>query len=182
MKKKVLFPVIAVALCASLTLPSCIGSFGLTQKLMTWNKNIGNKFVNELVFIAFWIVPVYEVSALADILVINSIEFWSGDNPVAHKGKKVVEGQNGRYLVDCDGQGYTITNLGDKKSMRFDYHSADQSWWVSAQGKTVKLFSFVDDKHVSMLQADGTYSVVTLSQPGVLSYQQTAAADFLAAR
>ena len=37
-----------------------------------------SKFVNELVFFAFWILPVYEVSGLADLLVLNSIEFWSG--------------------------------------------------------------------------------------------------------
>ena len=80
---------------------SCIGSFSLTNKLLAWNKTVGNKFVNELVFFAFWVLPVYEVSALADVLVLNSIEFWSGGNPVA-KGTKVIEGQEGRYLVECD--------------------------------------------------------------------------------
>ena len=69
---------------------SCIGSFSLTNKLLAWNKTVGNKFVNELVFFAFWVLPVYEVSALADVLVLNSIEFWSGGNPVA-KGTKVIE-------------------------------------------------------------------------------------------
>ena len=42
--------------------------------MLEWNDQIGGKFVNELVFIAFWILPVYELSAMADILVINSIE------------------------------------------------------------------------------------------------------------
>ena len=76
MKKRL----IPVALIAAISIPmftSCIGSFALTNKLLSWNRNVGNKVVNELVFIAFWILPVYEVSALADILVINSIEFWS---------------------------------------------------------------------------------------------------------
>ena len=66
---------IVLAVVSSLTMSSCIGKFALTNKLLTWNRTIGNKFVNELVFFAFWILPVYEVSALADILVINSIEF-----------------------------------------------------------------------------------------------------------
>ena len=73
---------------------SCIGSFRLTNKLLAWNQTIDSKFVNELVFIAFCIVPVYPISAMADLIVINSIEFWSGENPVADTGKvKTIEGK-----------------------------------------------------------------------------------------
>ncbi len=111
MKKRL----IPVALVAAISIPvftSCIGSFALTNKLLSWNRSIGSKIVNELVFIGFWILPVYEVSALADVLVINSIEFWSGSNPMA-SGKKVIDGQDGRYIVECDGKGYTITSEND---------------------------------------------------------------------
>ncbi len=84
-----------LAIAASMTTSSCIGSFSLTNKLLAWNKQAGNKIVNEIVFFAFWILPVYEVSALADIIVLNSIEFWSGNNPIA-KGTKVIDGKDGR--------------------------------------------------------------------------------------
>ena len=84
----------ATTLASSVLFSSCIGSFGLTNKLLDWNRNIDSKFVNELVFVAFWIVPVYEISALADILVLNSIEFWSGNNPVADAGTvKTIDGK-----------------------------------------------------------------------------------------
>lgn len=86
MKKKSLTLLVAATLASSVLFSSCIGSFGLSNKLLDWNRNIDSKFVNELVFVAFWIVPVYEISALADILVLNSIEFWSGSNPVADAG------------------------------------------------------------------------------------------------
>ena len=98
MRKTSLTVAVVCALMGSMLLPSCIGSFTLTNKLLTWNRQIGNKFVNELVFFAFWVLPVYEVSALADVLVLNSIEFWSGSNPVA-SGTTVVEGNDGRYLT-----------------------------------------------------------------------------------
>ena len=75
MKKHYLTVGIALTLMASMSLTSCIGSFSLTNKLMSWNNQVGNKFVNELVFFCFWIIPVYEVTALADVLVLNSIEF-----------------------------------------------------------------------------------------------------------
>lgn len=66
---------------------SCIGSFGLWNSLKDWNQGVSNKFVNELIFLAFHIVPVYEIAYLADALVLNSIEFWSGSNPTASIGE-----------------------------------------------------------------------------------------------
>ena len=62
MKRRFLPVAIVLALTGSLMTSSCIGSFALTNKLLSWNKQVGNKFVNELVFFAFWIIPVYEVS------------------------------------------------------------------------------------------------------------------------
>ena len=64
---------VAAVLSGSLLFSSCVGSFGLFNRLTTWNQSLGNKFVNELVFLAFNIVPVYGVAYLADALVINSI-------------------------------------------------------------------------------------------------------------
>ncbi|MBR5297221.1 MAG: DUF3332 family protein, partial [Parabacteroides sp.] len=65
MKKKSYTLLISAALASSLLFSSCIGSFGLSNKLLDWNKNLDSKFVNELVFIAFCIIPVYEVAGLA---------------------------------------------------------------------------------------------------------------------
>ena len=95
MKKTYLSVALVIALATSMLTSSCIGSFSLFGKMRDWNEQVGDKFINELVFIAFWIVPVYEVAFMADFFVINSIEFWSGSNPVA-SGKKVIEGKDGR--------------------------------------------------------------------------------------
>ena len=168
MKKRYLSVALVVALAGSMVMTSCIGSFSLTNKLLSWNRQVGNKFVNELVFFAFWIIPVYEVSALADVLVINSIEFWSGTNPVA-KGKKVVDGHDGRYLVECDGTGYTI-----------DFDA--QTWSVDAGQGAMPFMTFVDDNHVSMPAADGTMQTIELSQAGVMAYSQAASSQLFAAR
>lgn len=171
MKKKYLTVALICAICGALTLPSCIGSFKLTNKLLNWNKQIGNKFVNELVFFAFWILPVYEVSGLADILVLNSIEFWSGSNPVA-KGKKVIDGNDGKYLVECDGKGYTITSQNDGSTVRLDFNNDDQSWsYKLPGGESHTIFTFIDDTHVSMPAPDGTMQTVELSDAGLYAYQ-----------
>lgn len=181
MKKNFLTVALICTLCGALTLPSCIGSFGLTNKLLTWNRHIDNKFVNELVFFAFWILPVYEVSGLADLLVLNSIEFWSGSNPVA-KGKKVINGNDGRYLVECDGKGYTITSENDGSVARLDFNENERSWSYTANGESHTLFTFVDDTHVRMPAADGSFMTVELSDNGVMAYQQSVMGATLALR
>ncbi len=174
MKKKYLSVALVIALAGSMLTTSCIGNFALTNKLLAWNKTISNKFVNELVFFAFWIIPVYEVSALADVLVFNTIEFWSGNNPVAC-GKKVIDGQDGRYLVECDGKGYTITSENDNSVVRLDFDAADDSWSVRVnEGESYKLMTFIDDSQVKMITHDGSMQVVELSQSVVWAYQQTA--------
>ena len=114
MKKFNLKMAATVMICGSFLFSSCIGSFGLHSKLVSWNQGIGTKFVNELVYLAFNIIPVYGVCYLADALVINSIEFWSGSNPMASIGDvKKVKGENGDYLVETLENGYSITKEGE---------------------------------------------------------------------
>lgn len=57
MKKFNLKMVATVMICGSFLFSSCIGSFGLHSKLVSWNQGIGTKFVNELVYLAFNIIP-----------------------------------------------------------------------------------------------------------------------------
>ncbi|MBO4945421.1 MAG: DUF3332 domain-containing protein [Muribaculaceae bacterium] len=174
MKKKIVRVASILAMAALLLgQSSCIGSFSLTNKLLAWNRNIDTKFVNELVFFAFWIVPVYEVSALADILVLNSIEFWSGNNPVA-SGTRTIKGEDGqKYLVEADENGYTITGESDKQVVRLDFDKETRSWeYTVNEGETRTLMTFVDDTHVSMPTPDGQSMVVELSKAGVMAYQQ----------
>lgn len=181
MKRKTITVAVALTLIGSMTMTSCIGSFALTNKLLAWNQQVGSKFVNELVFVAFWILPVYEVSALADILVINSIEFWSGNNPMAC-GRSVIDGKDGRYLVDCDGKGYTITSENDGSVVRLDFDEADRTWNVTLDEETYPLMTFVDDTHVKLPTIDGTGTIVEISAEGLMAYREMAAESTVAAR
>lgn len=181
MRKHYFSVAVALALLSSFTFTSCIGSFALTNKLLSWNKQVGNKFINELVFFAFWVIPVYEVTACADVLVLNSIEFWSGTNPVAC-GRSVIEGADGRYLVDCDGKGYTITSETNGSVVRLDFDNDDNSWSVSANGsEAVKFMTFIDETHVEMLMPDGTAMPVELSDNGLMAYRTATSGALLSA-
>ena len=182
MKKQIFNRFMALVLCASmLSMTSCIGSFSLTNRLLGWNQHVGNKFINELVFFAFWILPVYEVSAIADVLVLNSIEFWSGSNPMA-KGDKIIDGNDGKYLVKCDGKGYDIVSLTDNSSVRLDFDSTTQTWSYTIAGEKHELFTFVDDSHVKMPVGNGNYQIFELSEAGLYAYQQIASGSSFASR
>ena len=71
--KKGRLTLVCAMLAGSLMFSSCIGSFSLWNNLKSWNEGVGNKFVNELVFLAFNIVPVYPIAYFADVIVLNSM-------------------------------------------------------------------------------------------------------------
>ena len=184
MKKKSLTVLVATVLASSVLFSSCIGSFGLSNKLLDWNQNIDNKFVNELVFIVFWIVPVYEISVLADVLVLNSIEFWSGSNPVADAGTvKTIETKDGTYAIETKKDGYHIQKEGEEKGVDLVFNEADQTWSAEANGESVKLLQFKGDDEVVMYLPDGKEMNVELNQAGVFVFKQVAEGySFYAAR
>ena len=171
MRKKHLIVATVVALSASMMMQSCIGSFALFNKVKAWNDQVGDKFVNEIVFLAMWILPVYELSFAADFFILNTIEFWSGSNPALAE-TKVVDGKDAQYLIARNENGYVITNMKTRQETRFNFDAKDNSWSLENDGKEVKLFAFVDDSHVNVLTRDGSYKTVELSEQGVFAYQE----------
>ncbi|MCH5232933.1 MAG: DUF3332 domain-containing protein [Muribaculaceae bacterium] len=167
-RKKIIYP-LAIVLAASFCMQSCIGSFSLTNKVLRWNRQVSNKFINELVFFAFWVLPVYEVTAIADLLVINSIEFWSGNNPM-EANNRVIDTEQGKYYIAADQSGYSILSPnGDK--IEFIYDSENNSWSLAKNDeKPTEFLQFVDDSHVKILGKDGDFVDVELSREGVDDY------------
>lgn len=170
--KKIKISVAALLLAgASLSFQSCIGTFSLTNSVLDWNKNIGKKFINEIVFVAFWILPVYEVTGIADLLILNSIEFWTGNNPM-NASVKTVDTDHGRYIVECDGKtGYTITQEATGRNTRLEFEGKTQTWNVVKDGKKIPFMTFVDDTHVKMITPQGDFKLVEISEQGVLAYE-----------
>lgn len=80
----------ALALFAS----GCYGPFNLTRRLYQWNGQVGrDKWEREFVFLILIWAPVYEVVSLADAVVFNSMEFWTGKNPVDRPSASWRDGQ-----------------------------------------------------------------------------------------
>ena len=78
---------------AALAGSGCFGKFAATHALYDWNKDVSdNKWLRWLVFLVLVIIPVYELFILADAVVINTIEFFTDDNPVDGGRAKLPEG------------------------------------------------------------------------------------------
>lgn len=107
MKKAMFLTVAALTLAGATT--GCIGknnTFCLFNGVLKWNKSASdNEWINELIFLGLNIIPVYGVSLFADVLVFNSIDFWTGDNPM----KSLVATQG----TDTQGNAYAIVPNGD---------------------------------------------------------------------
>lgn len=175
---------VCAMLSGSVLFSSCIGSFGLWNSLKDWNQGVSNKFVNELIFLAFHIVPVYEVAYLADVLVLNSIEFWSGSSPVASIGEvKTVQGENGEYLVKTNEDGYTISKKGEEKAVDLVYNKEKNTWNAVADGQSFELVKINDDGTATMSLQNGTSMTVVPDAQGVAAARvATGNSLFFAAR
>jgi hypothetical protein len=67
-------------------LTGCLGHNALTRRVLKFNLTTAEtRWPREFLFVGLWIIPAYPIAAIVDILVINSIEFWSGKNPLSDK-------------------------------------------------------------------------------------------------
>lgn len=79
MKKRV----VKTTACAVLgaLLAGCVGSNAITGKVTEFNiKVVDNRYARAGV--NFLLAPVYGISTAADYIVFNSLEFWTGHNPI----------------------------------------------------------------------------------------------------
>lgn len=160
------FKLAALLLSATIVFSSCIGSFRLTNNIKDWNESIGNKWVNELVFIAMHIVPVYEIAMMVDGVVLNSIEFWTGNNVVMEEGDtKVVTNSEGEEIkVTALENGYNLSD--GETSMNLVFDQEEKVWSAEYNNQMTKLVKLVDD-NTAQLYMNGELVTVTLDQEGI---------------
>lgn len=118
------------ALLAISTLTGCYGKFALTRKVYELNGHVSDKFLRSGLTWVFIIVPVYWVAALVDFIAFNTIEFWSGKNPVAsgEKDFQYVKGEDtfkvhatkSGNMVDYAIKHYNKTGLIDTTLINWD--------------------------------------------------------------
>jgi hypothetical protein len=76
---------LAAVLTMSLAILSsgCIGNFGLSAEVRKFNlEQTQDRWGREILFVLLYVIPVYGFAGMADIVIFNSIEFWTGKNPI----------------------------------------------------------------------------------------------------
>jgi hypothetical protein len=86
----------------------CYGRFALASSLHKWNGTVSNKWVNSLVFFGLVIVQAYSICLLGDGLIFNTIEFWTGSNPIAKNVRP-----DGTIELEKDGVQLTLAPDGE---------------------------------------------------------------------
>ena len=159
--------VAALFMAASVITSSCVGSFGLFNKLAQWNKGAtGSKFLNEIIFLL--ISPAYAVCGVVDVLVLNTIEFWSGNNPMAYKAGQTesVMGKDGKYYaLTYLKDGYRIT-APDGEVTELIHSEKDDSWTQVKDGESRELFRFNGDGSIKA-KVKGNVMDFALNDEGV---------------
>jgi len=96
----------------------CFGGFQLTRKVYAFNREVSpDKWIRELVFLAMAIVPVYGAATFLDAVVFNSVEFWTGSNPVLAKNG------SSRKITTADGTAILTRTSADTLDVKIDARS-----------------------------------------------------------
>lgn len=170
--KKTSYLVAALLLaCSAPTLTSCfVGSFSCLNKMWAWNTNLtGNKYVNAILS---YVLSPFEmlIGGLLDPLVFNTIEFWTGSNPLA--ATQMIQGENGMlYAVAPDANGgYIVTCQQTGQQMQYLFDQETRTWSAAFEGMEVKLLSMVDEQN-AVAYVDGQALAVTLDEQGIEAFE-----------
>jgi hypothetical protein len=152
----------------------------LTNQLLEWNKDVGSKFANEVVFFAFHIIPIYEVCYLADIFVLNSVEFWEDGEAFSLKNGDTKE-------IERNGVYYTITRK--RNSLRIEqtdnkdvyaelsYDRIKKSWRVKNDSYDQEILRFLDDNKIEVYFPNNKKQTFDISEQGVEELRQIVSND-----
>ena len=180
MKKFTVYLLSGALLFASVSFSGCMGSFKLTNGLYDWNKSIGSKWVNELVFFAFVFIPVYGITLTIDAIILNSIEFWGGGNPVSvikkdGKDLYVTNGTDTFKVTRKHGRIKIEQLTGEKAGNSIDiYANIDtKSVYLKDSGQEIKIAEYVpsadgENDHYKLFKPDGEIVKLNVNNIGNL--------------
>lgn len=140
-KNKTLIVLVILASFLALSLSGCYGSFALTKKVYKFNGSLGAEPVKTLVMWAFDIIPVYGFACFADVVIFNTLEFWTGSNPIAMNDTQQeikYYTENGvNYKVVTSKNRYDIYDMNSSKNdVSFVYNTDAKSWSMVKDGQT----------------------------------------------
>jgi hypothetical protein len=93
-----------VAVAFGLTSTACIGRMALSGTLLKWNLEVAQgKWPRWIIFFVLYVIPVYPFCGAVDLIIINSLEFWTGTNPISGEEGLAMRGETEKRVVAEDG-------------------------------------------------------------------------------
>ena len=170
--KKISLSAACVLLAGSFLCSSCIGSFSLFNKYEKWQCNMtSNKYVNGIVGLILQPI-VGGVCLFVDAVVLNTIEFWTGSNPMAVNKVQTVKGQDGRYYaVKTLKNGYEVKAPNGEITL-FIHDSKTESWSISQNGVTKEIIRFNADGTIQATLQSGEKMTVSNDEAGMMQVRE----------
>lgn len=147
------FKLVSMALIVALLSISffgCYGNFAATRKVYQFNGNFGNKWGNSVMMYVLSFIQVYSIAAFADVVVFNTVEFWTGSNPMAMApGEEVIKyaHENGKDLEITIRQNEVIVkNMNTGEDLELSYKPLEKAWYYHSAEGMVKIASLSQDK------------------------------------
>ena len=170
--KKVSLKAACVLLAGSFLCSSCIGSFSLFNGYEKWQCNMtSNKYVNGIVGLILQPI-VGGICLTVDAVVLNTIEFWTGSNPMAAGQVKTVMGQDGRYYaIKTLKNGYEVKSPTGEKTL-FIHNANNDSWSMTQNGVTKEIIRFNADGTIQATLQNGEKLNVSNDEAGVMQVRE----------
>lgn len=141
-----------LALLCTLSSMECVGSFGLTRRLHGFVTSFSSKWIDWLVFLVFAILPVYGIAILADAVVVNSIEFWTGSG--------LAKAENEPETITQGDEKLQIERRGQEMTLRL-YKNGELKTALVLKKSAPGRFFTLDGQEitVSTLETDGGHQI-----------------------
>ena len=174
--KKVSFKVSALLLAGTLMCSSCIGSFALFNGYEKWQCNMtSSKIVNGVVGLILQPI-VGGVCLTVDALILNTIEFWTGNNPLAQSTKEVIGSDGRQYAITTTKHGYDVKDANGLVA-RFTHDEATDAWSVTQNGVTRQLVRFMQDGRIQATLPSGATITIAQDEAGVQQLREAVWTD-----
>jgi hypothetical protein len=103
---------------------ACIGRMATSGVVGKFNLSVTeSKWGRELVFLCLYIIPVYPTAGAIDLIIVNSIEFWTGTNPLNGEPRLARAGEQ-KYVVAENGS-EAISTLREDGSIDIEVRGPD---------------------------------------------------------
>ena len=166
-KAKIIIASLLIAFMSLGIFSSCMGSYSLVKRIHGWNKGLGGKWVNSIVHVLLYIIPVYEVCWVVDFLILNTVEFWTGSNPMAMGPNdteiQVVKYKTETYKITATQNRFDIVQLTGKdanQTIALIYKPGEKAWYVE-KDFTLKKIAQYDGTNPDIITAVGPFGSLT---------------------